>query len=66
MTRKLSLRREALQELTTAELVAVAGGATKQSNDWSCGSCMTYVSCYITDCIGDTLNDCIVTLDTCS
>ncbi len=65
MTRKLSLRREALQELTTAELAGVAGG-TKHSYDWSCGSCMTYVSCYMTDCIGNTFNGCVFTVDNCA
>lgn len=66
MTRKLSLKREALQELTTAELAGVAGAEPGPSKDWSCGSCMTYVSCYMTDCLGNTLNGCVVTLDTCS
>ena len=46
--RTLSLKREALQELTTAELAGVAGGA---QTEWSCHSCMTYVSCYMTDCV---------------
>ena len=61
--RTLSLKREPLQELSTDELTGMAGG---KPSDWSCASCMTYVSCHFTDCIGNTLNTCVVTLDTCA
>ena len=49
MTRKLSLKREELQELTNDELTGVAGGA--QTRDGVCDvfdtmySCLTYQSC---------------------
>jgi hypothetical protein len=46
--RTLSLKREALLELTPADLAGVAGG---KISDVTCISCMTFISCYITDCI---------------
>lgn len=44
MTRKLSLKRETLQDLTPAELAAVAGGNTNFS-------CLDYISCFPWQCI---------------
>ncbi len=49
--RKLSLRREELQELTADELTGVVGGAT-----WF--SCMTYISCNPVACL-PTFDGCI-------
>ncbi|HEU0130096.1 MAG TPA: hypothetical protein VFQ85_03795 [Mycobacteriales bacterium] len=50
MRRTLCLKREALAELGTADLVGIggAGGATGFS-------CLDYVSCYPWDCLPQTL-----------
>jgi len=52
--RKLSLKRDVLNELTTDELTGVVGG-TKETMY----SCMTYVSCYILDCVATLDERCI-------
>jgi hypothetical protein len=59
MNRRLALRREVLSELTDTDLAGVGGAA--QSEGSCFGSCLTFVSCYLTDCIADrTLKvDCI-------
>lgn len=44
MTRRLSLKKDVLQELTTAELGSVAGGATEFS-------CLDYISCFPWQCV---------------
>ena len=58
MNRKLALKREVLTELADADLRGLAGG---QGGTETCASCLTYVSCYITDCIGPriTLRTCL-------
>ena len=45
MTRKLSLKKDVLQELTTDELRGVAGGHPT----WF--SCLDYISCNPLDCV---------------
>ncbi len=54
MNRKLSLKRDVLQELTSAELTGVVAG-TKDTMY----SCMTFISCYITDCLLDPSQLCV-------
>ncbi|WP_170226968.1 pinensin family lanthipeptide [Luteibaculum oceani] len=39
-------------ELNSASKNNLKGGGLPFSKD-TCGSCLAYVSCYITDCIGD-------------
>ncbi|HVF06180.1 MAG TPA: hypothetical protein VNA20_15165 [Frankiaceae bacterium] len=52
MTRKLSLRREALQELTTTDLTGVVGAAqTRYGICDTMYSCLTYESCACTPTI---------------
>ncbi len=52
MTRKLSLKREALQELTTTDLTGVVGAAiTKDGLCDTWHSCLTYESCACTPTI---------------
>ena len=46
MTRTLSLKREALRELSTEELTGVAGGTRD-----TLFSCYTFVSCNPLDCL---------------
>jgi hypothetical protein len=46
MTRRLSLRRDVLQELTVSDLAAVDGGARQTMY-----SCLDYVSCYALQCV---------------
>lgn len=48
MNRRLALRREVLGELTDVDLSALAGG---QGGSDTCASCLTFVSCHLTDCI---------------
>lgn len=45
MTRKLSLKRDVLQELTTGELTGVVGGTFETAY-----SCLDYVTCDIVRC----------------
>ena len=52
-SRTLTLKPEALQELTAGELDAVAGAAQQQTQY----SCLHYVSCFWYQCI-PTLNGC--------
>ncbi len=47
MPRKLSLKRDVLQELTPHELSGVAGG--RDTN--TCISCLDYISCWLADCL---------------
>ena len=46
---RLALRREALGELTGADLRDVAAG--RGQSEQTCGSCLTYQSCHLTDCL---------------
>jgi hypothetical protein len=46
--RTLSLKREALQELTAADLAVVAGGGTIPATLYSC---MAFISCAIPFCL---------------
>ena len=55
MTRKLTLKRDVLQELSSDELSGVVAGTTKETMY----SCMTYISCYITDCLVDRTQLCL-------
>jgi hypothetical protein len=57
--RRLALRREALADLTAADLGGVAAGRDR-SHD-TCASCLTYQSCHLTDCLfGETRRlDCV-------
>lgn len=48
MNRKLGLKREVLSELTDVDLRGLAGG---QGGTDTCASCMTFVSCHLTECI---------------
>ena len=57
-TRKLALRREILVQLDRSELAAVDGAAPPATRrqcpppeSGTCYSCLTYISCYETDCI---------------
>lgn len=43
-SRKLSLKRDVLQDITPDELVSVAGGGTQFS-------CLDYISCGIVECL---------------
>lgn len=43
-TRRLSLKRDVLQELTPGELGVVAGGGTE-------ASCLDYISCWAWQCL---------------
>jgi hypothetical protein len=54
-TRPLALRRQVLSELSVDDLRGVAGGTP---TEWSCGSCMTYESCYLTECLVHTFRTC--------
>ena len=47
--RTLSLKREALSELTPAELASVAGGKLTET----CYSCMAFISCAVPFCLID-------------
>lgn len=47
MTRTLSLKRDVLQELTSGELGAVAGGTTGGTE----ASCLDYISCWAFQCL---------------
>ena len=56
-SRKLALRREVLVQLDSRELAAVDGAAPPETRrncppqSGTCYSCLTYISCYETDCI---------------
>ena len=52
LSRKLTLKREALQQLTSVELDSVAGAAQQTQY-----SCLHYISCWWWQCI-PTLNAC--------
>lgn len=62
--RRLTLKREVLQELSNADLVMIGGGAppeiTKVAETMY--SCLAYISCHILQCIvvDDTVLECIV------
>ena len=51
MRRTLSLTREVLQELTTADLADVVGGGV---TDVTCLSCLDYISCWAVQCLPET------------
>ncbi|HVF06179.1 MAG TPA: hypothetical protein VNA20_15160 [Frankiaceae bacterium] len=60
MTRKLSLKRETLQELTTDELHGVAGAAqTRQGLCETMFSCMTFISCNVVECLPTVKDPCV-------
>ena len=48
-SRKLFLRREVLVELADTDLRDVGGG--REPSDFSCGSCLMFVSCHLDDCL---------------
>lgn len=54
--RTLTLKREALQELSPQDLTAVAGGTTTKLGE-TLYSCLAYVSCDIVHCLvyGDSI-----------
>jgi hypothetical protein len=52
MRRTLTLKRDVLQELTTADLNAVVGGLPTGVTGISC---LAYVSCWVADCLPETL-----------
>lgn len=51
MTRTLRLKREALTELTTGELVSVAGGTTPVTR--TCTPIVSYVPCFVVQSVLD-------------
>ena len=56
-TRKLSLKRESLSDLTSSELGAVAGGQQELTHE-TCGLCLTQVWSY-DNCPTTPINDCV-------
>lgn len=61
MKRSLSLRREALTELPTTDLAAVAGGLPTVAD---CGSNLDYISCHWWQCIlRRTVRECVDTIE---
>lgn len=54
MTRKLVLKREALQELTSDEMRDVVAGTRPT---WF--SCLTYISCNPLDCVSERTKLCV-------
>ena len=56
-TRKLTLKRDVLQELGTDELAdVIAGTATGTGAGQTRHSCLAYISCYQQHCVGHTVN----------
>lgn len=67
MHRRLSLKREVLQELSTADLTAVVGAAPPDITDikdiaQTAYSCLAYISCNILACVirQDTRIACVI------
>jgi hypothetical protein len=65
--RRLTLKREVLQELGSDELAAIAGAAPPNTTEYAetMYSCLHYISCYIPQCIvlRPTLVPCIIATD---
>jgi hypothetical protein len=53
LRRTLSLKREVLQELTAADLTAIAGAAPPQTTKLAetMYSCLAYISCNVLQCV---------------
>lgn len=57
-SRKLTLKRDVLQELGTDELADVVAGTATGTGAATRHSCLTYISCFQQECVGNT-NNCV-------